>query len=299
MTASEKKQPPKKVKIRKLTVAWTCDDGPTAFTDAMLAVFTKTLPKKAIPVTWYIQYDYLKKRKSISFYKDLQNKYNHEIAIHGVSTIANHMLWLPNNRKKNGEATSFATIGDAIIAIEAFNKYLKRNGLNARFVRAPTGLHSELMLHMRKLGIKKNTDSLSRKIILKQLQLTKNTPKPVRKAAANFSALQAGLRRQNLHLWGGKKSGTISVQSWEVESAGKSKDITRIDTLDEKFMNDLFKRDKKDHSLVILCHDTTAADLKEVKKDILLVEKYAKKYNAIVEYYTMSELYKKVTGNAP
>ncbi len=106
--------------------------------------------------------------------------------------------------------------------------------------------------------------------------------------------MQSGLKKLNLHLWGGNNDGGISAQSWEIESAGKK--TGRGDSLKKTFIKDLLK-DKKDHSLVILCHDTTEADLAEVKRDIIMIEDYANKNNIDVVYHTMSGLYKKVTGN--
>ena len=74
----------------KLDVAWTCDDGPQKETTNMLNVFN-AVSKKPIPVTWFIQYDYLKDKGKEGFYKNLQDKHGHEIGIHGVSAIKNHV----------------------------------------------------------------------------------------------------------------------------------------------------------------------------------------------------------------
>jgi len=135
-----------------LHIAWTADDGPTSFTSDMLSVFNKTL-NKPIPVTWYVQWDNLVINKRHGFYKNLQDKHKHEIAIHGVSTIANHIHWFPTNNKKHA---SYASIEEATTAISSFKNHLIEHGMRAKFVRAPTGLHSELMAYLSKLGVANN-----------------------------------------------------------------------------------------------------------------------------------------------
>ena len=129
-----------------LHIAWTADDGPTNHTDAMLTVFKTTIPNKPIPVTWFIQWDNLKKRNSYGFYLNLQEDLGHEIAIHGVSTIVNHIHWFPSDKFK-----SYATIEEAVAAIKEFKNELSASGIHTKFVRAPTGLHSEITAYLRQL----------------------------------------------------------------------------------------------------------------------------------------------------
>ncbi len=152
---------PDRAKKRILNIAWTSDDRPTEYTDKMLDIFTNTVKNKPIPVTWYIQWDRLTVKRVV-FYKKLQDDRHHEIAIHGVSAVTNHIHWFPTGNTRH---QSFVSIDKAILAIKAFNRYLKKNGIKAKFVRAPTGLYSELAAYLRKLGVRKNINSVTRSII--------------------------------------------------------------------------------------------------------------------------------------
>lgn len=169
MGKTEKTQPVKKIKLH---IAWTVDDGPTPNTDKMLSVFNDTL-KEPIPATWFIQFDYLTQKNRLAFYKNLQDKKKHEIAIHGVSTVVNHIHWFPSSKFQ-----SFPSVDEALEGIAIFNKYLSDNGIQARFVRAPTGLHSELSSYLNKLKVEGNTYQIARNIIkgekLKEVKRKKN-----------------------------------------------------------------------------------------------------------------------------
>ncbi len=124
-------------------------------------------------------------------------------------------------------------------------------------MRAPTGLHSELMAYLRKLGIRKNLDPISRNIVNEETVLNRNTKtgKIINKVAVSFGKLKVGLEMLNLHLWGGKSNGGISVQSWETESSGAPTG-ERIDSLDPGFIKRLeksYKSRKKYFSLYRSC----------------------------------------------
>ena len=292
----------------KLRVAWTVDDGPTSITPKMLAVFDNTL-NKPIPVTWFIQYDYLKNGHGVigngtikeGYYENLQKK-GHEIGIHGVSTIVNHVHWFPTDNS----AHSYITTQQAVQSIKAFQLHLNKNSIKVKFVRAPTGLQSELMANLKKLQLGANLkpkpanmlrDKTARGIIKGQYKPgDKNNA--ISTVATNFATLKAGLNSLSLHLWGGSATGAISAQSWEVESSG---DPTkhRGDSLKLAYMQLHYHNVKKDRSLIILCHDTSQPDVKEVERDILMMEDFAQKNNLEIEYHTMSSLYKILTGNAP
>jgi len=155
-----------------LHLAWTVDDGPTSFTDAMIDVFATTIPKKPIPATWFVQWDYLEQRpKYYGVYCRLQDDAGHEIGIHGASTIANHIHWFPTD--KPGVA-AFPDIGQALEGIDAFKHALEEKGILAKFVRAPTGLLSEVAAYLRKLGIKDAAQSqtIARQIIRRRAKIT-------------------------------------------------------------------------------------------------------------------------------
>lgn len=287
-SALKQKESARKLKLR---VAWTVDDGPTDHTVNMLSAFKNTLGSP-IPATWFIQYDRLMIKNYVNFYLDLQKNNKHEIGIHGVSAIHNHMNWFPCGNDKK----CFTSVDDAVMAIEAFKIYLKQYGIMVKFVRAPTGLHSELALNLRKVGVPRNQDRIARQIISGQIKVGDRN-KNIAKVAASFDTLKKGLGRLNLHLWGGHKTGKITANSWETESAGI--DTNRIDHLSNEYIKNFIKNMNIDKSLVILCHDTTAEDVEEVRKDILMMDKLAKENNVEIEYYTMSNLYKQVVGKIP
>jgi len=104
-----------------------------------------------------------------------------------------------------------------------------------------------------------------------------------------------------LHLWGGSSKDKISAQSWEHESAGSG--TGRTDTVPKKIVDfirtTLPSRSSKTGSTVILCHDLTQSDVSGVKADILALEKAAAQHNTVIEYYTMSGLFKQLTGKNP
>ena len=105
-----------------------------------------------------------------------------------------------------------------------------------------------------------------------------------------------------LHLWGGSKDGSISVQSWEAESAGSN--TGRSDTVPQQQINAMGKLSRgqggrTSYSYVILCHDNSASDVSEVQTDIKLMEQEAKEPHIEVIYHTMSSLYEQVTGKKP
>ena|SRR5271157_4196179 len=133
-----------------LHLAWTVDDGPTKFEDEMVSVF-KSTGAKPIPVTWYIQLDNLMATPgALEKYKELVKSSGHEIGLHGVSAAANHIKWFPST--DNDENPSYRTVEEAIEGITKFQKYLNEKGISVKFVRAPTGLVSELESYLRKLG---------------------------------------------------------------------------------------------------------------------------------------------------
>jgi len=124
----------------------------------------------------------------------------------------------------------------------------------------------------------------------------------VDQVVADYQFLKHRLIEMGLYLWGGNVKGEISAISWEAESAGLGTNRHRDDNVPAKpksLINSMLSTGRKNASLVILCHDTSAADVKEVRQDILDVEAYAKEKDCEINYYTMSSLYKLVVGKAP
>jgi len=132
-----------------LHLAWTVDDGPSKHTDKMMSVF-KTAGAKPIPVTWFIQWDQLAKFSgALEKYKQLVMKSGHEVGLHGVSATANHIKWFPSADEKK---PAYKSVKHAIEGIKKFQGYLAKQGIAVKFVRAPTGLVSELSSYLIKLG---------------------------------------------------------------------------------------------------------------------------------------------------
>ena len=133
-----------------LHLAWTVDDGPSQFEDEMISAF-KSAGAKPIPVTWYIQLDRLMASPgALETYKELVKSSGHEIGLHGVSAAANHIKWFPSTDKDKNP--SYRTVEEAIEGITKFQNYLNEQGISVKFVRAPTGLVSELESYLTKLG---------------------------------------------------------------------------------------------------------------------------------------------------
>lgn len=133
-----------------LHLAWTVDDGPSPYEKEMISVFASA-GAKPIPATWYIQYDRLLATPgALEMYKNLVSSSGHEIALHGVSATANHIKWFPSADKD----PAYPTVSEAIEGIREFKNYLSERGIPVKFVRAPTGLVSELASYLRKLDYK-------------------------------------------------------------------------------------------------------------------------------------------------
>jgi peptidoglycan/xylan/chitin deacetylase (PgdA/CDA1 family) len=285
-----------------LHLAWTVDDGPTEHTAAMMEVFRTTVPGRPIAATWFVQWDRLEgRREYYAIYRGLQDSSGHEVGIHGASAVANHLHWFPTD---NPLHQSFPTIQDALDGIAAFQKHLQKTGIAAKFVRAPTGLHSEVVAYLRKLKVTQTDarDQIARAVIDgSPLNVTDATRAAVAKVRADVETLRARLPQLGLRLWGGTPKPGLPAQSWEAESAGDG--TRRRDTVNGAVRSVMGKlasgAGPRTRSLLILCHDTTAADLTEVRRDIQEIEALAKKSKVTTRYHTMSSLYRVVVGHAP
>ena len=227
---------------------------------------------------------------------NLQEDLGHEIAIHGVSTIVNHIHWFPSDKFK-----SYATIEEAVTAIKEFKSELSASGIHTKFVRAPTGLHSQITAYLRQLGVKNEIAAVTaRDVIKKELTDFPKDKGAAHTVAVSFNTLKIALTQMQLHLWGGDTTGKISALSWGAESAGAG--MGRTDNVPEepkRRIDSTLAKKLKSTSLVILCHDTTAADVDEVRRDIKDMEAYAKEKDCEIIYHTMSSLYNVVVGRDP
>jgi len=128
--------------------------------------------------------------------------------------------------------------------------------------------------------------------------------------------MKTTLSSLGLHLWGGtSKASEIQNMSWEAETSGVESraDTTTYHVSAERAKNPkaasdnagVFERtvdrvtEDKPHSLVILAHDTTSNDIKEVGIDNVKMNEYALSKGVRIEYCTMSQLYEKVRGTTP
>ena len=128
--------------------------------------------------------------------------------------------------------------------------------------------------------------------------------------------MKTELASLGLHLWGGSKSAAeIQTQSWEAETSGvyKRADSTTYHVSPERAKNPKSAEDRAGvfertvnlvtedvpRSLVILAHETTSNDIKEVGFDDAEMNAYALSKGVRIEYCTMSQLYEKVSGAAP
>jgi len=280
-----------------LHLAWTVDDGPTRHTKNMMQVFAA----RNILVTWYIQRNRLTKQ-FIQQYLSLQNKHQHEIAIHGIHKKDDHLSWFPTRwkpKRKPNAKISYSKLSTALHDLEEFQKELHRSGLKTKFVRLPYGLGTELRHSLQKPPGQEGLRKAAATAAIKKIVAGRATP--ASKTATDFHTLEATLKKLRLHLWGGKAHGGVSAVSWQAESAGPR--TGRTDNVPEKqitmMRKEIPRSASKAGSCVILCHDTSSRDVKEVERDIKAIEHVAKETSTLLRYHTMSSLYKQVTGKNP
>lgn len=284
---------------KTLHIAWTVDDGPTPYTNAMIKVFTS----KKIPATWYIQRNKLT-NSQIPTYLNLQNAKGHEIAIHGIHAKRDHLSWFPSKKKP-----SYASINEALDDLEEFHKELKDAGLKTKFIRVPYGLMTELSHLMSKRGRTWENNAAMQKDVRGVISATNSDKsEAVQQTMRDLRTLKTTIEKLGLHLWGGASSDSISAQSWEAESAAKLSATDqnrgaqqRTDDVPRRQIDmmklQIPRRPSKSGSFVILCHDTSAKDAKEVLDDIVEMERVAKETGTKIKYYTMSSLFAQLTSS--
>lgn len=291
-----------------IRIAWTFDDGPTGETGKMKKSFSG-----AVGSTWYIQYHHLKPgnpqayKKKIAELKSIQSNKG-EIAIHGLSENPqkSHAFWFPSNSTKHN---SYKSIQESMKALEIFYNALVNEKITVKFVRLPGGLISEISSYLSKLGAKGNIGDIARAIIKGE----KVSGTEANKVKKDFEFMKTKLQLLGLHLWGGSKDGDkIMNQSWEAETSGDkgrtdnttlhvhSSRIGKGNGKPGKFERtvDIVTKEKP-RSLVVLAHDTTSEDANEVGKDNEVMNSYAKSKKVKIEYHTMSNLFKLITGQNP
>ncbi|HSJ56103.1 MAG TPA: DUF4157 domain-containing protein, partial [Anaerolineae bacterium] len=123
---------------RVIRIAWTLDDGPTAFTSGM----QRALGSR--PGTWFIMRNRLGAgqtlQASLRNLAQLQSQ-GQEIAIHSMHPDRGHGAWFPA-RVSDGVPQVYQSVNDAIADLNDFVTLLRGAGITVRFVRLPGGLIS-------------------------------------------------------------------------------------------------------------------------------------------------------------
>lgn len=120
-----------------------------------------------------------------------------------------------------------------------------------------------------------------------QLATLKTQAAPVQR---DHRLVQRTLADLGLREWGGSAPGEpiVTMQSWEAESSASG--LTN-DVLQEfaKRIRKIVEQDVPE-SLVVLAHDVNKANVMQVGRDVVAMEKLATERGVRVEYYTMSAL---------
>ena len=277
-----------------IRLAWTLDDGPTNFTQQMRSALG------ARSGTWFIMRNLLGTGQALQSrlanYVQRQRNSREEIAIHSMHPSQGHVAWFPV-KVSSGVPQAYNTINAATQHLRDFTAILRGAGLSVHFVRLPGGLLSELVAYLGAQGIPAaNRRSLATRIIRGE-DVATNSPAaaPVQR---DFNILQSTLTSLNLQLWGGGSGTQVSgPQSWEAESSGTG----LTDDVTQRFTRlvDQFPSVHRPRSLIVLAHDTSRANAAEVGRDVAAMESYALNKGVQVEYYTLSDLFRIVRGQAP
>lgn len=309
---------------RTIRIAWTFDDGPKRETSEMWEMMQN---QDILQTTWYIQRDLYEKnsQKYATFYREIIAA-GGEVAIHAVHPKLNHASWMPG-KTRSGHCYH-SSIKKAIRNFKKFKKQLQKADIETKFVRLPTGLHTEILDYLHFLGVPYDqAEVLSREVIKKINDenysiLSEEYQSQIEEVYQDAKKLINAIHEEGMHLWGGGLNDKITPQTWEAESSGTG---YRMDNITEvvdpeaakiTYRPGLFERLTKQitsqkkvgpRSLVILAHDISSVhtgqvhedDVQAVEQDIERMKTVAKENNLILEYYTMSDLYTILTGKAP
>jgi polysaccharide deacetylase len=304
-------------------VSWSFDDGPTAVTKEMEKVAT-------IPGTWFVMRNEVGTgAKAASVLKDLKKKQDagQEIGIHSMHPTGSHVAWFPGT---SGEY--YTDIKDAMKDLGDFHKQLTGAKIDIKFVRAPTGLYSELMSYLLALGIpdEKYRNPVARAILhgkpipKRPADAGTGSPKDagttdagvaseaaaIKKVSDDVDFMKKALASLRVHEWGGVAGEDPAPQGWEGGSEPKEATAHKmVDNAVTKFIGvaDLAKPGVP-HSLVLLAHDTPVEPepkggpwnrVQKVAQDMKVMEAYATSKKVRIEYVTMSDLYSKRVGTPP
>lgn len=311
---------------KRLLVSWSIDDGPRGKTTENM----KKTGMGGIPqATWFIQYANITKDDWQKL-RDIQTN-GGEIAIHSFYPDDDHAAWFP---KVKGNAYGTKHIDDDMATrmaqLAKFKTKLNEEKIYPMFIRLPGGLISELSNYVTQLGHTTGAGTIASKII-KGEDVSSYRPK-VDQVVADFALLKKTMNELNLMLWGGgginesksvdPKPESISRQEWTEETSGakgrydyttNKVDPSSKTAVDQAAKKDVSKgyfesliatmKDGDVKGMVILTHDTANGgegeqdDVRAVKEDRELMEKTCEEKGILLEYHTMSSLFKEITGH--
>jgi hypothetical protein len=296
----------------RIRVAWTSDDGPHAASDEMKDdESTGNGALGGIPTTWYVQRSQITGSSELERLRALQIA-GDEIAIHSAHPTIDHVAWFPV--ACTSAPKGYETMQESLDALSEFVDELRDAGLHVSFVRLTTGLISELVCYLDHKEVS-NPRSVAESIVAGES--VESHGSGATEVATDYQALLERLNSLDLHLWGGANTDTVSLQSWEAQSAypgsGLVDDVGHRDESDpnhvprRRFQGlvDAFDPERgpggtnRPRSLVILTHDTDARYAEEVQRDVREMESYAASRGVMIEYMTMSTLFQELVGSAP
>lgn len=288
-------------------VAWTIDDGPFGNTTELM----KTKGLEGVKnVTWYIQR--WRMGSGDAKYNEMKSIQDAggEIAIHSFHPTSDHVPWFPLTKGAKAYTFPYAGQDQSVLMadLKSFHAKLETYGIKPKFARLPGGLTSELYTYATNQGYGSEDAKKIRTSVLEGKDVSSFGEKAVQ-IQKDYKLLKSTLSELDLLLWGGGMvPEQIKGQSWEAETSGSP---YRTDNATKKVSSQrsgketnpgVFERriagmgDGEKRSLVVLAHDTLAADSDAVLQDKKEMERIAKDQGIRIEYVTMSTLFEHNTG---
>lgn len=302
----------------KIYIALTIDDGPRS---AITPKFVEFLDKNNIPATWYIVRTNVEAIGD-SYYKTLKGMQDrgHEIAIHealpeaentkeilsGVKKDAEHIPVFPTDHKSYGKSY-YKDVNDWARHIKKFKNLLSSKGINAKFIRIPGGVDSQLRQMKRKMKLKSiSTKEMIEYINKSRSERDKKTGEPYDR----LNKFASALKESGLKSWGGgmrssskeKALNYITALSWTSEISSNESNV--IEDLEGRLRR-FNKKGKITNPVVypysvVLTHDNKGYFDNFKKTMELIIQRSLKEKNArgiSFEFVTMSKLYRLVGCN--
>jgi peptidoglycan/xylan/chitin deacetylase (PgdA/CDA1 family) len=312
---------------KTILIAWSFDDGPTDHTKRLMSELGIN------NVTWFVVKANLLTKTGK--WKENMKRYNGvvaaggEVGIHMQDEKIDQKFWFP--AKGTAGKDYYATIEEAMADLKTFHGELNKEGLDAKFIRLPGGLTSELQKYATHVGFTKNLRKVANAIQAGQAFSTLGYPNKTEAEKKIFKKLNAGynkmladyttfkkaLNDQQLLLWNNTENpNVIKAESWETETSGVigrhdklTKAVTHLEARKKEFGADYvtatasrFERlaaqtkPGTTRSYIVLAHDTTNDDVDAILEDKKVMEAHAKANGVKIEYVTLSTLFKRTTG---